>query len=230
MKQLFRLSLVLSLVVVCCSLGHANPIFNYSGVFTSDSDYALFTYTSATGGLVDAYTTSFADPTNGFEPVLSLFDASGTYWYNGYDDCEAAVNCNNGTDTSAYNLGNLGTADADLQWVAVAGETYYIVLTEYGNFAQGDNSAGGAFDLSNPNGSFTYTQPGVNFTGSDGTPFWLQFTEPSVPRNGDWALTISGPDDLQSQQLPEPSSQTYLLIGGGMCLLAGLRRRRQRSN
>ena len=234
MKQLLRLSLVLALVVVCSSLGHANQIFNYTsaeyGAFASDSDYELFTYTSATGGPVDAYTTSFADPTNGFEPVLSLFDASGTYWYNGYADCEAGVNCNDGIDTSATGLGDLGAADADLQWIANPGETYYIVLTEYGNFSQAPQFVSGQFSLSNPVATFTYPYPNDNFSGSDGTPFWYQGSAPPVPRNGDWALTISGPDDLQSQQLPEPSSQTYLLIGGGMCLLAGLRRRRQRSN
>lgn len=234
MKQLLRLSLVLALVVVCCSLGHANQIFNYSGVFNSDSDLQVFSYTAPTAGVVDAFTTSFADPINGFMPELTLFDSSGAFVQEA--DATGTPYGLNGisspTDTPASE--DIGQGDTFLTWNATAGDTYYVVLSVFNNPTIDSPFDPGEFDHTNPYTSFTYA-PGVNFTGtasgvSDaGTAFWDYF-QTSVERNGNWALTISGPDDLQSQELPEPSSQTYLLIGGGMCLLAGLRRRRQRSN
>lgn len=201
-------------------------MFDYSGAFNWDGTFQEFSYTAPASGPVDAFTTSFA--TGGFEPVLSLFDSTGSFLFDafanyGSDGYSSSTDIPPNTD--------LGQGDASLTWDAVAGQTYYVVLTVNPNTPSVPQGTPGEFDPTNPAASYTYPDWGATFTSdvyveTPGTSFWYEW---GVQRTGDWAVTIQGPSGLQSTQLPEPRS-SLTLLGGGLLLSAGLlRRRRSRS-
>lgn len=232
MMHSLRFFLILMLLAACCPVGHASSIFNFSGTFNWDGTFQEFSYTAPVSGEVDAFTTSFA--TGGFEPVLSLFDSTGSFLFD-------AV-ANYGTDGYSSptdvppagcdaNPCDLGAQDAYLTWDAAAGETYTVVLTVNPNTPSVPQGIPGVFDPTNPAASYTYAVSGATFTSdfygeTPGTSFWYEW---GVQRTGDWAVTIQGPSGLQATQLPEPRS-SLTLLGGGILLSAGLlRRRRSRS-
>ena len=96
-------------------LANAGAI-NLSGTILQDDTILRFQYTVQNQGPVTVSTTSFAG--GGFIPILSLFDATGTYVF-GFD-------------------GYANNSDATMSWVSDAGADYVVVLTEYDNYPLGN--------------------------------------------------------------------------------------------
>ena len=130
---------------------------------------------------------------------------------------------------------NLGPQDAFISWDALAGVTYYLVLTVIPINPTPYQGQPVVFNPLDPAASYTYSLSDGNYTAGyyvigppliPGTPFWFEY---GVQRTGDWSLTIqSSNDGLIAEQLPEPASYLYLLIGAGLCVAAS-RRHRQSS-
>ena len=113
------------------------------------------------------FTTSYGGGTNldgsitaagGFDPILSLFDASGNFIDANDDGPNAATDNNTG---SAF--------DAGLQETLAAG-TYQVVVTEFDNFSNADPESSGYLGGTSLADGFYEAGKG-NFTGNDfGTP------------------------------------------------------------
>ena len=170
----------------------------FSGTFPTDDFVQIFHFSVQNLGPVTISTTSY-NP--GFEPILSLFDATGTFQF-----------LNDGNANSP-------AGDAVLTWNSQAGMNYIVALTEYDNYpveqdpGTGQLSAGftrdgqGNFTAAGP--PFGLAVPGGSFLLPDGT----QLT-------GNWSVSFSSDDPtLQaSSSVPEPASGVLLLAGAGLLI------------
>jgi len=178
---------------------------NFTGTFTQDDQIQLFLYSVQVGGPVTVFTTSYdGTASGGFSPILSVFQADGTY-VNG-------------------NAGYSGDTNASVTWVSDANEDYIVALTEWDNspllFPTGTLSDG---FTEQGNGDFTAVPPfsaggpGGFYTGPGGTQ-----------TTGNWAVTFSADDGLglQASTVPEPG--TSILLVGGLALMLGSKSLRKR--
>ena len=175
---------------------------SFSGNFTHDDDVVLIPFSISGSTLVTIQTTSFADGSTGFEPVLTLFDGLGTFMFqdaggNAPLDCGARlIDPASGFCLDAYIQQTLGPG------------SYTLALSEAPNAPGGDLADG-------------FPQAGMgDFTGlpfGKTGPFYLF---EGSQRTSAWALQIDG------AAVPEPGTMGLL----GSCLLGtallGLRLRR----
>ncbi len=175
---------------------------SYTGTFNFDNDVQLLPFTIATTSDVTIETWSYAGGTNyagqvipagGFDPIVSLFDPSGTLI--GYNDDGAGV-ATDPTTGNAY--------DSLLHMGGLAPGTYTVALTQFDNFANGPTLGDGFSEGSNTNFTLAFAPPGAvgyfwDVTGNE--------------RTGNWAVDI-----VTAISVPEPSS----LLLGGIGLTAGL--------
>ena len=212
------------IVLVCCvAVGAAcASSVSFTGTFTTDDQLEIFLFTAPSASFV-AQTWGYAGGTNGagqvipaggFDPVLSLFDATGgltaaspvvTFTYNAGVGVATDPSSGQAFD-SILALSNLDPA-----------HTYALVLSEVDNLPNGSTFGDGFSQTGN--GDFT---PGE--FGCGGTAF----CDPSASqRNGDWAVDISGvASAADTTAAPEPRS--ILLLSCGMVGLTMFRRRRKR--
>jgi hypothetical protein len=217
-----RLSRLLCAVSVCLlavgTLSAAN--FSFTGIFGQDDQLEVFLFSNPSG-TVTLRTWSYAGGTNaagqvipsgGFDPVLSLYDATG-----GLNALSPLIDFNNDGPGVATDP---ATGNAFDSLITILGlnpvGTYALVLSENDNIP-----AGGTFG-----DGFTRAGQG-NFTSSFGCggPAFCDVTP--AQRNGNWAVDILGvrtATDTNGPTVPEPGSM--LLLGAGMTALAVLRRRR----
>jgi hypothetical protein len=113
--------------------------------------------------------------------------------------------------------GYANNTEASLNWVSDAAVDYTVVLTEYDNFPNGLLLTDGFTE--DGNGDFTTVLSG--FPGPFRDPF-------GDPLTGDWAVTFSSADPTLAASVPEPGAG--VLAGGGMLILALLRRKRAARN
>ena len=191
-----RLKMITGVVLALlgASAGAAN--FSFTGSFTRDDDVQLFRFAVAAPSLstVTLLTLSYAGGTNaagspvpagGFDPVISLFDATGAL-------------IGEADDGGATSDPVTGLAlDAVLQIDLTAGD-YVAALTQSPNFAFGPSLADG-FELA---GSGNFAGGFVDAFGNGN------------PRDGHWALDIlSAASASVGAAVPEPPVALLLAVG-----------------
>ncbi len=160
----------------------------YQGAFLSDDEVRIFAFNIPIAGLVTLRTTSYA--AGGFDPVLTLFDATGNYVISNNDGPCAIV---------AHDPVTGNCFDAYLS-IGLSAGAYQLALTESDNLAIGPSLADGF--LQTGNGDFTC----LEFLGQPGA-----FCDASpAQRSSAFALDIG--------TSPEPS--TLLLLAAGIAVLA----------
>jgi hypothetical protein len=220
--------LILSFCVVCGVATASN--FSFTGTFTADDQLELFMFTAPTATtLVQTWgyaggtnAASMSIPEGGFDPVLSVFDATGGLTSS---SPLVAVNDTGGPDCN-YNpapcveedsvTGNAWDALITLSTLT-PGDTYVLVLTEADNEPSGATFGDGFTEEGN--GNFTASEFGCGGTQfCDATP---------DQRTGNWAVDILGVGTA-SDITPVPEPGSILLLAGGLAGMALLRRRGKR--
>ena len=216
MSRISSCLILIAGLIATGSLANASTI-NFSGSFIFDDDVQFFAYQTATGGNVTVSTSSFAD--GGFAPILALYDSSGALIF--YADGVANNDCS--VANQADVLGTGYCYDASLSWDSVAGDTYYIALSQYDNFPLYPGIPV-AMPLANWNNPSTFNESGNNFFTAT-SPFGPGCGQSGFCLNDGhargtfWDVTFTGPDDLLATPVPETS--TVFLILGGLAMLCG---------
>jgi hypothetical protein len=211
--RLSRFGLVILAFCLFAGVATAGNL-SFSGVFTQDDQLQVFLFTAPSAGAT-VRTWSYAGGTNangqkflagGFDPVLSVFDASG-----GLLGSSLLVDSNN--DGAGVAADPVTSNAFDSLLVLGAAGTYALVLSENDN-------------LPGPTYADGFTRSGQgNFTGgANGCGDQVPFCEdPFLPlRTGQWAVDILGGDAVTAAT-PEPASM--LLLVSGIVGLGLLRRR-----
>jgi len=217
-----RLSLLCLVGVACLSVGVASASsISFTGAFTTDDQLEIFLFTAPSASFT-ARTWSYAGGTNangqviragGFDPVLSVFDATG-----GLTPSSPLIGTNDDNPSAAVDP-TTGNAFDSLLAIGTlnAGHTYALILTESDNNPNGPTYGDGFSESGN--GDFTAAEFGCGGTAfCDATP---------AQRTGNWAVDIDGvgsAQDITAGGVPEPG--TLLLLSGGLAGLALLRRRK----
>ena len=196
----------LFLAVLLCLFGSgvvsAGTVF-HSGIFSLDEDVVLIPFTVSGATLITIQTTSFADGTTGFEPVLTVFDSLGNLLFQDATGGTEPSGCGARLTDSSSGF----CLDAYIQSVLETG-SYTLAISEWDNIPGGTLSDG--FPQTG-NGNFT----GPEFLGGPGSFILFNGSQ----RNSNWALEIDG------TAVPEPGTTTLL---GSALLGAVLLRRRCR--
>lgn len=183
--------------------------FSFTGTFTQDDQLEIFQFTAPSSS-VTLLTWGYAGGTNangqvipagGFDPVLSLFDASG-----GLISSSPLVATNNDGASVAIDPSTGNGFDSFLNLTTLAGSTYILVLSQSDNLANGPDYGGG------------FSQQGAgNFTSGEFGCGGVSFCDATpAQRNGNWAVDILGvgeATDLSASTVPEPGSTMLLLTG-----------------
>jgi hypothetical protein len=214
----------LAVLGFCLSAGVAGAgSFSFTGTFFQDDQLEVFLFTAPAGGAV-VRTWSYAGGTNaqatlippgGFDPVLSVFDATG-----GLVASSPFVDSNNDGAGVAQDPATHNAFDSLLTLVNPG--TYALVLSQDDNFAI-QPTYGDGFSRS---GQGNFTAGAFGCLGSapfcDSTP---------AQRNGNWAVDITGASTAQditsSGAAPEPGS--ILLVATAIIGLALIRRRKEQA-
>ncbi len=186
----------------------ASATLLFQGDFLQDDQRATFSFTVVSPGAVLFQTLGYAGgtvgpdivPAGGFDPVLSLFDSTGSLIALNNDDPGAAIDPVTGIGLDS------------LLSLSLAAGNYTLVLTESDNVTVGPDLAAG----------FTRTGQG-NFTGPVfiGGPgaFW---DSSPTQRNNLWALAVDGVEQ-SATVVPEPN--TILTLSSGILGIVFFRRR-----
>ena len=198
--------------------------FSFTGTFTQDDQLELFQFTAPSAS-VTLRTWGYAGGTNaasigiapgGFDPILSLFDAT-----EGLVSSSPFIADNDNGAGVAFDPVTGNGFDALLSLTSLnIGKTYVLVLSQSDNFANSSTYGDGFHEQGM--GDFT---PGLFGCGAasfcDSTP---------AARTGNWAVDIVGVGTAQDitngpvTSAPEPG--TSLMFAAGIAGLALVRRRR----
>ena len=240
---------LLAALAACGPMSATN--FSFTGTFAFDTDVQLFTFTvnAPTAG-VAFRTWSYAGGTNsagqgipagGFEPLISLYDATG-----GQMNPQQSGPCTGNTGNPLTTLPADPTTGAcgDVYYPTTLSfpggvwqpGTYTIALTEYVNPAAGNLSDGFLLALQG------YPVPGnvtcmTSAPGVQGTPPTIPVDQPfcdeflpGTQRTGNWALDIINVDSASAAgatSTPEPGSAALFVLGA-TALVIRRRRRAER--
>lgn len=177
---------------------------SFTGTFNRDDDVQLFTFSTSVESTITLRTWSYAGgvnsagttiPEGGFDPILTLFDASGAFLAENDDDEGDCVLVSTSAVTgSCY--------DTFFQSTIQAG-SYTVAVQQYDNFAAGANLSDG------------FERVGATFTSEFGC-FNGQFCDvDGYNRSNAWAFDILNVDT--AAVVPLPATAWFLLTG-----LAGL--------
>jgi len=229
-----RTSYIYRIAIFCAGLGLVSGAasagsFSFTGTFNTDDELHVFSFVAGPGSAI-LRTWGYAGGTNangqliapgGFDPVLSLFGPDSTLQAS----TPLEVTNNDGapgtvpqdpTTFAAFDS-FIDTATAILNTPLIAGQTYFLVLTENDNVPFGPSSTFGDGFSEQGLGDFT----GPNF-GCGAGPFCDQTVN---QRNGDWAVDITGVNSAQDlNATPEPGS--LWLAGCAMAVIVAVRRRK----
>ncbi len=179
--------------------------FDYSGTMTYHNDVLTFNFTSGGVGNVTLFSSSWDD--GGFDPMLGLWDNSGTLIYFQDDGGNVGTTFSNGIPY------NHGTWDSYYTVPLGAGD-YIVTLTAYANFNIGSNLSGGFnYDGQVPIPIVSWNEPANGYRSPNYEFHILNVTQAEGP---------GGP----SEPIPEPA--TMLLLGSGLLGLAGFARKRMK--
>ncbi len=206
------------LLATALSVGSGNALaipldFDFSGTFGADNDVALFGFELLADRDVTLFTSSWGEdlgdgdgwvPGGGFDPILTLWDATGTLLLTQNDGDIEGTTASNGVDYGH------GVWDAFVNVALDAGD-YTVALTQYDNFPV-DNLLDDGF-LRDDEPFFT-ADDGFGFA-----PLFNGVWVPDDPRSGDWELHILAVDSASQV----PAGATFALLGIGLAgmLLAG---------
>jgi hypothetical protein len=217
------LSLCVLAVGLSSGLASAGTI-SFTGTFSADDQLEIFLITAPSASFV-AQTWSYAGGTNGaeevipaggFDPVLSLFDATG-----GLTASSPLVAENDDNPAAAVDSTTGNAFDALLSISTLKpGDAYALILSESDNLPYGP-TYGAGFSQSGQ-GNFTVAEFGCNGT----APFC---DASSAQRTGRWAVDISGVRsavDTNASGVPEPGSIMLLCAGLAGLTLLGRRGKR----
>jgi hypothetical protein len=189
--------------------------FSFTGTFSGDADVRYFSFTLASASNVTISSLGYGGGTNsagqtiaagGFDPVVALFDGSGTYMHvTGDEDGAGAA-----TDPST------GAAYDPLFSVNLAAGTYTLALTQSFNFANGPTIADGF--LFDPVADAHFTADFI----SCGAAGFCDAT--GAARTNAWALDIVGVD--AAFPTPLPGALQLFATGLGAFGFAAYRRKR----
>ena len=212
--QMSNLARALALAAITAALaGPASALtqsFSFTGSFAGDDDVALFFFTLDAPSTVTAITYGYGGgtqvdgstvPAGGFDPMLTLFSATGLKLAENDDGIGAPFDPNTG---DAF--------DAELSAVLAAG-AYVLALTQYDNVSLGDFADGFA-EAGNPFFTALYGCTNGQFCDDSGNA-------PFDNRTSAWALDLLN----VTTAVPEPATAALLGIGLGGLAAAGLRRR-----
>jgi hypothetical protein len=220
--SLGRLSRGVVLASVMCGLGtlHAAS-FSFSSFFTQDDQRQVITFDGPSGS-VTLVTFGYAGgvnqagqviPAGGFDPVLSLFDATGGL--NSSSNLVAftdSTGCGGGVNQDPATL---SCFDEKLVLTTLLpGNTYALVLTQSDNLPVGPTYGDGFSQ--DGNGNFTPSEFGCAANS------FCDANIPSSARTGNWALDILGVRSAEGPtSVPEPGGPWMPAGGaGGLVLLA----------
>jgi len=205
----------LGLSLVAASFASAAN-FSFQGTLTRDDEVQLFTISVGSTSNVTLRTWSYAGGVNaagttiasgGFDPILALFNSSGTLINQNDDGAGVAADAVTHLNLDTLLRSNLSPG------------TYTVSVMQYDNFANGPNLSDGFLSSSRP----TFTSV---FGCSNG-----RFCDVSAAnRTGAWAFDILGVDSASTPTppppsgVPEPASVSMMLAGLGVVLLLGKRR------
>lgn len=189
--------------------------FSFQGVFNTDDQVQFFTFSLVSTATVTALTYSYAGGTNsastvipagGFDPILTVFDATGV-----------ETSTNNDGGCSLVGTGAGGCLDSYDQ-VSLSAGTYTLALTENDNTAIGPNLSNGFSEAGN--GDFT----GPDFGCSNGV-----FCDAAGDnQNGNWAVDILNvATATPGSGVPEPGTIWLLSISLASAFAVSLYRRRK---
>lgn len=203
-QQLKTIAAALTLGLAATATSAAN--FSFSGNFEHDNDVQLFSFTVSAPTSVSLRSWSYAGGTNaagtviargGFDPILSLFDATGKLLRE-QDDAKCELVAADSVTKFCWDV---------FYTTTLAAGTYTASIQQYDNFSSSYNLADGFY-----------------YDGVAHQDFRHGFIDDANSvRDAHWAFDILNVDS--AVQVAEPES--LALVGLGLFAMLALRRRRQ---
>jgi hypothetical protein len=210
-KSLLNCAAAFALFSLASITSASAATFSFVGSFDSDDNVQLFNFTVGAPSMVTLRSLSYAGGTNGagtlissggFDPILALFDGSGTLIGQNDDGAGAPVDLTTGR---AYDT---------IYSALLAAGNYVVSVMQYNSFAVGPSLANGF----SRDGQGNFTGPAYNC--SQG--FFCDVGANN--RNANWAFDIEGVESASVSDVPVPAALPLMAAGLGMLGLGARRK------
>jgi hypothetical protein len=183
--------------------------FDFSGTFTNDNDIVLLNFSIDSTSAVTIFSSSWiaGDSGLGFDPILSIWDSSGTLIQQQDDGHNIGQTLSNGV------LYDHGTWDSYFS-ISLGGGNYTASIGQYDNFANGTSLADGFRYDGNPN--FTFDN------GYGTADLFNGVWSATDTRTGDWEFHILNVETATVVPIPA----TVWLFGSGLLGLISIARKK----
>ncbi len=206
--------------------------FSFTGNFAEDDNVQLFAFSTNGSSKVRLISYGYGGGTNaagtviprgGFDPILALFNSSGTLIGQNDDSISTTLGaCGAGVVTPDALTGQQWDTCLDLP--SLASGNYTVAIMEYANFATGPNLSNGFVQGSSVNFTDAYR---CADDPSNTHPFHdVSGVSPGCLRNSHWAFDILNVNQAtETNGVPEPIS--LAVFGAGLAGAVAMRRRRK---